>query len=218
MVGSDNQYNVTVVNVIDKSMTIFTQTDVIQAMLESNRKFALVLKKTDYQDARQSPQAILVNKDIIFDQTAEELIKVAKAYHVLMAFLLCLSIVSYFFGNKNLLLLWNFYSYQQLIVHFALFDLNMPSNLYHTFSRCSEILKYGVFSIINVSKELVSNDGQNASPFNSNFASFGYNSRYFTINMDLPLYFYLAYPIILIILLVLMFLGKNSQRLTRFRK
>ena len=64
-----------------------------------------------------------INQDIIFDETTEALNKVSTAYHVLMSIALILSVITYFFGNKNLLLLWNFYSYQQLLVHFALFDI-----------------------------------------------------------------------------------------------
>lgn len=120
--------------------------------------------------------------------------------------------ISYFFGNKDLLLLWSFYSYQQLIVHLALIDLNMPANVFHTFAKCSEILKYGVFSVYEVSKALVVNNGQDGSPFNSNFAAFGYNSRYFIINMDLSFYLYLAYPFILVSLFAFVFLGRNSPR------
>ena len=44
--GSDYLYNVTVTNVADNSMTIYTSSEVVYAMIESNREFALVLKKT----------------------------------------------------------------------------------------------------------------------------------------------------------------------------
>ena len=129
-----------------------------------------------------------------------------------MAVILGLSVISYFFGNKDLLLLWSFFSCQQLIVHLALIDLNMPANLFHTFAKCSQILRYDVFSVDDVSKALVINSGEDGSPFNSNFAAFGYNSRYFIINMDLPFYLYLAYPFILLTLLGIVLLGRNSPR------
>lgn len=51
--GSDYLYNVSVTNVVDNSMTIYTASDVVYTMIESNREFVLVLKKTMQQDASQ---------------------------------------------------------------------------------------------------------------------------------------------------------------------
>ena len=97
---------------------------------------------------------------MIYDETAFKLDKVASAYHAVMALLLSVSVVSYFFGNRNLLFLWNFFNHQQLIVHFALLDLNMPANLFHTFTKCSQVLRYNIFEVEGAYQTLIASHEQ----------------------------------------------------------
>jgi len=105
---------------------------------------------------------------------------------------------------------WGFINTQQLITFTSLFGFAMPSALYYFFQLTQGAYKFSFFSTYEVTKLIFGVQEDTYNFYSPNFGEFGFQNHLFILNMDVALYFFLVYPVILVLIGVLGIFGRFS--------
>ena len=87
----------------------------------------------------------------------------------------------------------------------------MPSNIYNFFKNTSWVFRFAFVDTYSLTKSLLHIQEDDNDAYSENFKAFGYENRLFVYNMELPLYFYLLYPVLLLAALLIYFLAKRIK-------